>query len=237
MTALAFGRIGCFLNGCCYGKPTDLACGVHFPYGSYPYLSQVNPNPDRDRHEPHLTLPDDFFGYFDENGYYYSGLKPYDKLTEQQKQQVTSGPYRCLAVHPTQLYSSLNAVFLCCVLWLFWHRYQGPDKKHGKHHAQPGRTYGWTSRIFGVTWVKYKGPNKKPKKYFAKPGCTFGLMFVVYGITRFFIEFVRDDNPYEFGKITVSQNIGIGMIILGFAMMVAFDLIEPKIRIDNSAKK
>ena len=29
--ALAFGRVGCFLNGCCYGKPTTLPWGVVFP--------------------------------------------------------------------------------------------------------------------------------------------------------------------------------------------------------------
>ena len=28
----AIGRIGCFLNGCCYGGPTDLPWGVHFPH-------------------------------------------------------------------------------------------------------------------------------------------------------------------------------------------------------------
>ncbi len=27
----AFGRIGCFLNGCCYGKTCDLPWAVHFP--------------------------------------------------------------------------------------------------------------------------------------------------------------------------------------------------------------
>jgi phosphatidylglycerol:prolipoprotein diacylglycerol transferase len=27
----AFGRIGCFLNGCCYGTPTDLPWGVVYP--------------------------------------------------------------------------------------------------------------------------------------------------------------------------------------------------------------
>ncbi len=29
--AQGFGRIGCFLAGCCYGKPTDSAIGVIFP--------------------------------------------------------------------------------------------------------------------------------------------------------------------------------------------------------------
>jgi phosphatidylglycerol:prolipoprotein diacylglycerol transferase len=34
MLALAFGRLGCFLNGCCYGKPgTGFPC-VRFPAGS-----------------------------------------------------------------------------------------------------------------------------------------------------------------------------------------------------------
>lgn len=34
----AFGRIGCFLNGCCYGKPCLLPWGVVFPEGSDPTL-------------------------------------------------------------------------------------------------------------------------------------------------------------------------------------------------------
>lgn len=29
--AHAFGRVGCFFAGCCYGKPTDSAFGVQFP--------------------------------------------------------------------------------------------------------------------------------------------------------------------------------------------------------------
>lgn len=31
---LGFGRIGCFLNGCCFGKPTSLPWGVTFPTDS-----------------------------------------------------------------------------------------------------------------------------------------------------------------------------------------------------------
>lgn len=32
-----FGRIGCFLGGCCFGAPTDGPFGVVFPEGSMPY--------------------------------------------------------------------------------------------------------------------------------------------------------------------------------------------------------
>lgn len=31
---IACGRLGCLLNGCCFGLPTDLPWGIHFPDGS-----------------------------------------------------------------------------------------------------------------------------------------------------------------------------------------------------------
>lgn len=34
---LFFTRIGCFLNGCCFGTPTDLPWGISFPEGSLPF--------------------------------------------------------------------------------------------------------------------------------------------------------------------------------------------------------
>lgn len=37
----AFGRLGCFLNGCCYGKVCSAPWAVHFPYGSDAYRVQA----------------------------------------------------------------------------------------------------------------------------------------------------------------------------------------------------
>ena len=34
--AQAFGRIGCFFNGCCYGIPYNGPGAVHYPVGAYP---------------------------------------------------------------------------------------------------------------------------------------------------------------------------------------------------------
>ncbi len=35
----AVGRLGCFLNGCCFGVPTGSIFGVRFPEGSLPYIA------------------------------------------------------------------------------------------------------------------------------------------------------------------------------------------------------
>jgi phosphatidylglycerol:prolipoprotein diacylglycerol transferase len=184
MLALAFGRIGCFLYGDCFGKPTELPWGVRFPYNSIVYLSQINTDVQRNRPAPHLRLPRDYLSYIDNDGNWHP--KPYQELTEQQRIEVTAGKYQPLPVHPTQLYSSANALFLCLVLYLFWRR------------------------------------SKKGGNIFTNPGSTFSLMFLLYGITRFLIEFLRDDNPFEIDSLTISQIISIPLIILGVALLVIF---------------
>lgn len=53
LVGLALGRIGCFLNGCCYGGPCDLPWAVSFPPESPPWLDQVQrgllPHPAADQ--------------------------------------------------------------------------------------------------------------------------------------------------------------------------------------------
>lgn len=204
MLALVFGRIGCFLNGCCFGKPTDLPWAVRFPYGSLSYHSQSSEDLGRGRAEPYLQLPSDFFGYVEKENGWYTALKAYEDLSPEQKYMVKTGLYRCLGVHPTQLYSSANAAVLCLILYVFWRRSLNAGGKSTR------------------------------KKLFAKPGCTFGLMFVIYGISRFFMEFVRDDNPFEYSwwaiykGATVSQNLGIYLTILGIILMLIFQRFKPK---------
>jgi phosphatidylglycerol:prolipoprotein diacylglycerol transferase len=38
LLGIGLTRLGCFMAGCCYGLPTDHACGVSFPAGSDPWL-------------------------------------------------------------------------------------------------------------------------------------------------------------------------------------------------------
>lgn len=38
---MGFGRIGCFLNGCCFGDPCQVPWAVSFPVNSPPFIDQV----------------------------------------------------------------------------------------------------------------------------------------------------------------------------------------------------
>jgi len=204
MLGLSFGRLGCFLNGCCFGKPSELPWAVRFPYNSFAYFSQINANLERNRSVPQLKLPhNEYSSYPDISTKLHP--KPFEELTEQQKFEVTKGKYQCLPVHPTQLYSSANAVLLCLVLYLFWRRSQ-------------------RTTVSGYT-----------KKLFTRPGQTFALAFILYGITRFLIEYIRDDNPFEYAWWaiykggTVSQNLSIYLAILGMVLMIAFEIMKPSV--------
>jgi phosphatidylglycerol:prolipoprotein diacylglycerol transferase len=44
---MAIGRIGCFLNGCCFGGVCDQPWGVTYPYGTNPALVEWSKNPEQ----------------------------------------------------------------------------------------------------------------------------------------------------------------------------------------------
>jgi phosphatidylglycerol:prolipoprotein diacylglycerol transferase len=187
--ALIFGRIGCFFFGCCYGKPTEVPWAIQFPYASTPYESQVHPDTHRGRTEPRLKLPSDYFNRYSDGQVF---LKPFEELDQRQKDEINAGHFSCVPIHPSQIYSSLNAIWISAVLYLFWRRFNQ-----------------------------------------SKPGTTFGLMLILYGSSRFFLETLRDDNPFEkawwtiYPGGTISQNIGIYMVLIGITLTAIFLRMKP----------
>lgn len=194
MMALFFGRLGCLMNGCCFGKPTSCPVSVRFPYGSLAYQSQVRPDHARNREKPYIELPADFFS-IDSDNYYY--LKAKKELTPQQKAEVEQGSYRCLPVIPTQIYESLSA--LVGFVLLYMHRRKGM----------------MLEMRFGET------------PFFFRPGITFAIMFIYYGTVRFFVEFLRDDNPIQSDGLTISQNLSIMLIIVNLGLVLLFAKMKP----------
>jgi phosphatidylglycerol:prolipoprotein diacylglycerol transferase len=196
MLGLSCGRIGCFLNGCCFGRPANLPWAVRFPYRSYPYLSQINADPKRHRESPYLDLPRaEYLSFYGQDGRWYP--KPLAELTPEQQSEVTNGKYCCLPVHPTQLYASASALLLSGILYRFWRK--------SRTEPDPGAP-GWR---------------------FWRPGLTVALAFLLYGITRPLLESVRDDNPFEFASLTISQIGGILLFVFGVILLAAHVLAKP----------
>jgi phosphatidylglycerol---prolipoprotein diacylglyceryl transferase len=108
VVGLAFGRIGCFLNGCCYGAPCEAAWGVAFPYGSPAYVDQFNKGE---------IIPPERLIVARADG------KP--SLVEKRElrdpeyttaDRAIAAQQHSLPVHPAQLYSAFTAFLLTAVL-------------------------------------------------------------------------------------------------------------------------
>ena len=103
MIGLGFGRIGCFLNGCCYGAICPPSLGVRFPYNSIAYQDQFD---DRKIIPPQelLSFSNDVPVLISAERARQSGLAA---LAQQQQS---------LPVLPTQLYSAFTAFLLAAIL-------------------------------------------------------------------------------------------------------------------------
>lgn len=137
MWGLALTRIGCFLNGCCFGGVAHGTLvehwAVRFPYGS--------PAFHRQHKDQLLQVPDDLLRRTR------SGRPALLSQEEIQKRSPAladlAAQHKSLPVHPAQLYASINAFLGCLFLsWFFRVR-----KRHGMVFAVFLLTYPLTRII------------------------------------------------------------------------------------------
>lgn len=108
MVGLGFGRIGCYLNGCCYGEISQTSLGTTFPYYSNPYIDQFEQG---QIHPPTSLLVRDPNGLWT--------LKTPQQVQQQGLADLAARQH-ALPVLPTQLYSSFTAFLLAGLLLAFW---------------------------------------------------------------------------------------------------------------------
>ncbi|MGL4595344.1 MAG: prolipoprotein diacylglyceryl transferase [Thermoguttaceae bacterium] len=238
MLGLAIGRIGCFLNGCCFGGITECPVGVIFPPHSPAHLHQISRGDlfyygqkwedatDADG-RPHIKIVDVtekaaeqgfkpgmtllgicgqingknrnvetksreallFFLAFFEQQSTNSEQHPtirfdlLDKTTPEIKASTifAHDVPSVLPVHPTQLYSSIGAGILCCVLLAL----------------------------------------RRCVVFQSRPGLLLVAFLFLYSLSRFSMEFVRNDEDFFLGTgLTISQNICLGVFALGIVLLI-----------------
>ncbi len=212
MLGLALGRIGCLLNGCCYGGLCDAPWAVTFPRAeapaySPPYRAQVERGVmygfsipgDPDREPVVLWVKPNSPAAA-------AGLARGDRIVavEEYPLKGKAGvahwvfgevfearkdldievagrglitipaveiPGRSLSVHPTQIYSSINALLLCLLLLAY-------------------------------------------DPFARRDGELLALLMTVYPVTRFLLEIIRTDESALFGTgLSISQNVSLLLLV------------------------
>ncbi|MBI4574888.1 MAG: prolipoprotein diacylglyceryl transferase [Planctomycetes bacterium] len=116
---LAIGRIGCFLNGCCWGArcAPDFTLGVRFPHDSPAWHHHVETSGlfDLQRWKAELLARGDSADWYA----FVRDTMGWDALYQTQPiLRESSWP-----VHPTQLYEA-TAAFLLCAFLTWWYRHR-----------------------------------------------------------------------------------------------------------------
>lgn len=208
MLGLAFGRVGCFLNGCCYGEECSADYGVRFPYGSNAYVDQFHQDYRENLRRAEqgqppkpgsLTPPRELFRtevdpktrhpVLDAQGRPMIALdaegipilKPATEVRRDPKLAALAEANRARPVHATELYSVLNALLICAALVAF------------------------------LTLAP-------------APGRVFALMLVLKGITRFLLEMIRVEPPV-LGRMSFSMVVSVGLMAAGALMWVVCGLV------------
>ena len=104
---IGVGRIGCFLNGCCYGATTDLPWGVTFPYGSNAYQEQATAAQGEPLRHP---VPPSLMNAAG------TRLIPAEQAAADPELRPIAAANRSNPVHPTQLYSTITALLIMLIV-------------------------------------------------------------------------------------------------------------------------
>jgi phosphatidylglycerol:prolipoprotein diacylglycerol transferase len=133
MVGLGLGRVGCYLNGCCYGAETNVSWAVQFPYRSDAYFEQLN----RGR----ITVPPELLNA---NGVPRSIEDIQSDRTIDSAQRAAlvklAQSQKALPVHPAELYSTATALLIAAFLLAFF----------TLPHA-PGRVFALMLMVEGVS--------------------------------------------------------------------------------------
>ncbi|MEO1497437.1 MAG: prolipoprotein diacylglyceryl transferase [Planctomycetota bacterium] len=207
VAGLAIGRLGCLMNGCCFGGACDLPWAITFPPASPPFEDQLT------RGQLHgvrltqggadagvvVTDPPEHAGdrVVAINGYgtpslydagavlraAYADEQPVTvRLADDERLKLPAAARsRSQPVHPTQIYSALHAALLA---WLLWEWY----------------------------------PHRR------RDGAVALLLLTLYPIGRFLLEMIRIDEANFLGTgLSISQNLSVVLLasaVLGWAWLL-----------------
>jgi phosphatidylglycerol---prolipoprotein diacylglyceryl transferase len=214
LVGLALGRIGCLLNGCCYGGPSTLPWAVTFPPTSPPYLDQVANGEmygfrlDVD-HPQRPTIE-----YVDAGsaaataglatGDVITRINDYPIASVGEAQQVLSQEFDTHQPLKLQLAAGDKRVELPAA--------ETPARSRPVHPAQVYSSID-AALLAWLLWAYY--PFRR------HDGEVIALLLTIHPISRFMLEIIRTDEPAVWGTgLSISQNISILIFVVAVGLWI-----------------
>ena len=209
---LAFGRIGCLLNGCCYGGLCETSLpSITFPSGSPAYMDQLvsgkllgieaESDPSGDSAPSIVQVKPDSWASTND-------IHKGQKLIAVKELQV-DGP------SPSD---SLAAPVFEAMIQVGNRKLQvaGGSLPKRSVPVHPSQIYAAISGLVLCLWTILFSTMTKRR------GMVFGAGLVAYGVQRIIEEIIRVDEAGQFGtSLSIAQWISFGGIVLGVGLMVS----------------
>lgn len=220
LLGLALGRVGCLMNGCCYGGPCDVPWALDFPAGSPPYESQVHRGQmygfrisASASAEPAVleVVPDSPAGL--------AGLRQGDRLAQIDGAHVaTSGDAQAAITkafdrgRPLAMRTADGREVLVPEVPV-------PERSL---RIQPTQVYGSINALLICLFLLAYDP------YCRRDGQLSAAMLTIYPVTRFLLEIIRTDegDVWRTG-MSISQNVSL-LMLLAVAVFWAYLLRQPR---------
>ncbi len=243
---LAFGRLGCFFNGCCFGglcvaTPTalpDVAWGVQFPFSSPAHIRQWE--------NREVTVPAELV--LMSNASVETRLLPGSLLNASVEQRerpiriheaLVKRLEEARAADPTADLTQLERQVKAAAtnrelherkLWSLNRAQRFPSRKVPSRRTS-------VSELAELADANRSLPVHPAQLYAVinalllsgvlaylfhlrkRHGVVLGALMVFYPISRVLLEMIRSDNPHDVGGLTASQSVSVAMFALGLAFL------------------
>lgn len=209
---LAFGRIGCLMNGCCYGGVVESGLpAIEFPRGAPAYMDQLASGRllgihTKSTHGPDLTIDAVDPGSWAQR----VGITPGQILDSIQVGQVPQAPQlqaQAMREHaPPELEGLVRTDQVRTVVR------ELPNRSLPVH---PSQIYASITGFLLCFW------SLTIPRWVQRPGLVFGSGWLVYGVLRFLEEIVRVDEGGQFGTdLSIAQWVSIVGFLFGAILTV-----------------
>lgn len=210
---MGLGRVGCFLNGCCFGGPCDLPWAVTFPAGSLPYWHQI----ERGQLDVFgLGLPADaearpvLESVAPGSRAEAAGLRAGDTLTTVGQQKVATAGQALLALvdHAQGPAGDVSVTVSGRAAAIRWK----PEASQRSNPIHPAQLYSAidATLLAAFLWAYY--PWRR------RDGEVLAWLLTLHPISRFLLEIVRQDEGAAVAGLTISQAISLALFVTGIGL-------------------